>query len=93
MAGAEMVRVSSSDPDRPLFVEKDGWRVSVATMDGYHLRERAHWIRRLALSHPDHPDKQGSCKKFIEMGGSYRKWMNEEKVRYARLGLVPPRRA
>jgi len=89
---AEMVRVSSDDPTRPIFINAEGWRVCVAAMDGYHIREKASWKRRLAAAHPDNPAKTGGHKKFIEMSASYRRWMNEEDVRYARLGLKPPRR-
>jgi len=88
-----IVRRNTDDPTRPLELQHDGWRVSVATMDGYHLRTRASWRRQLAMSHPDHTAKEGSARKFCDTMEKYRRWLNEERVRYGKLGLTPPRRA
>lgn len=73
---------------RPTFLEHDGWRVSVATMDDYHLREWKQWKQRLKMAHPDFPG--GLKSRFQVVAERYRRWKNEERVRYGKLGLRPP---
>ena len=86
MAMTELVRVI--DPSRPTSIKRDGWSVSVATMDSYHLYQRSEFKRQIRESHPDHG---GHATHFIAVLRRYRKWLREERVRYGKLGLRPPK--
>lgn len=80
----ELVRVFAG---RPAFVKKDGWLVSVSTMDAAY---QATWRAYKRLLRDNHPDKGGSAGKFRKLMGQRERWLEEEERRYEALGLEPP---
>jgi hypothetical protein len=73
--------------DRPVVVERDGWRVYIAVHDQAHLRSRADWKQRLAFTHPD---SGGTALKFRRCKIQQEDWLQHETAWYAQYDLAPP---
>lgn len=80
----ELVRVFAG---RPAFVKKDGWVVSVSTMDAAY---QATWRAYKRLLRDAHPDRGGKATQFRKLIGQRERWLEEEERRYGVLGLEPP---
>lgn len=75
------------DPERPTTVMYQGWVVSVATRDAYHLWRKSEFKRAIMDAHPD---RGGSGRKVQFLIAKYRQWRRGERIRYGKLGLNPP---
>ena len=72
---------------RPTIIKRNGWTIYVSVHDQQYARQKQSWKRVRAAAHPD---AGGSTQQFQRVESEYQRWLEDEWLWYADLGLRPP---